>query len=711
MKATSLRGGDVPVNSESRYKLLYRSPTCSDLNNLDSNADLTNFTNTTNDTYTLVRNLSNLYGKNERRPQELNSTLIKSHSEDSLIEKNDNCISEDNFNGNTRLRSSPCSSNKSGVPVTPNASTSITNIIRDSNEIGGGVPSNTTVPSHIKRIRFPKRFFKSEQKKKDTNAENIINSDTDNDDNASTVVRKRGTRKAMKLYIRKKIASKPCKLKEEIKLLGKNSKKLIKPHPVTLNLGPNNQMQFFYEKRGKISRLTKGKGKRKNGYFNKPPKSRAAAIINENDLPRVTRMKTKFVVRKRSEVMKSMEQRMAKTRIKVESDECVLSCGMQIFATRHSEQNDNFSITAATSAKQAHAKPAPQNLIQDRTTDNCNCKETVIDDAGEEIEEECKSLPNNSSTTGHAQTCIKVSDSEEQELNNVVEGELSMCTPDARACGTTTSKSPTTLSDKSNQQIDDYSQWYVSNYSTAAGQIGIGNQDIECVTGKRVMSVAIPRGIAPYLYVDYAVLNTRVKPVNKMACVDHKSKIYVCDIGLTSSQCDFIVNVAEHCSTEGYASYTYAKQTLGCRDHDEIAAVCEWPVMRACSTIQTYLESGSDKEGVFDEALQRDLVLDEREPHVVKYDISRVEHQKLDMHTDKSEWTFLISLSDGDGRDYEGGGTFFESINSTVHLQKGHALLFPGKLRHRGQKIIAGTRFLLVGFLVEKRFEIPYLFD
>ena len=196
-----------------------------------------------------------------------------------------------------------------------------------------------------------------------------------------------------------------------------------------------------------------------------------------------------------------------------------------------------------------------------------------------------------------------------------------------------------------------------------------------------------------------------------MACVDHKSKIYVCDIGLTSSQCDFIVNVAEHCSTEGYASYTYAKQTLGCRDHDEIAAVCEWPVMRACSTIQTYLESGSDKEGVFDEAKQRDLVLDEREPHVVKYDISRVEHQKLDMHTDKSEWTFLISLSDGDGRDYEGGGTFFESINSTVHLQKGHALLFPGKLRHRGQKIIAGTRFLLVGFLVEKRFEIPYLFD
>lgn len=72
------------------------------------------------------------------------------------------------------------------------------------------------------------------------------------------------------------------------------------------------------------------------------------------------------------------------------------------------------------------------------------------------------------------------------------------------------------------------------------------------------------------------------------------------------------------------------------------------------------------------------------------------------MHTDKSEWTFLIALTDGIGDDYEGGGTYFECIDATVHLEKGHALIFPGKLRHRGQKIINGKRFLLVGFLVEK---------
>ena len=99
---------------------------------------------------------------------------------------------------------------------------------------------------------------------------------------------------------------------------------------------------------------------------------------------------------------------------------------------------------------------------------------------------------------------------------------------------------------------------------------------------------------------------------------------------------------------------------------------------------------------------KRQLVLDDREPHLVKYDLTRKERQKLDTHTDKSEWTFLISLSEGCGADYSGGGTFFECIDSTVHLSRGQALIFPGKLRHRGQKIITGRRFLLVGFLVDK---------
>jgi len=100
--------------------------------------------------------------------------------------------------------------------------------------------------------------------------------------------------------------------------------------------------------------------------------------------------------------------------------------------------------------------------------------------------------------------------------------------------------------------------------------------------------------------------------------------------------------------------------------------------------------------------MDRQLVLDEREPHLVKYDTSKKARMKLDMHTDKSEWTFLIALSNGCGVDYEGGGTYFECLDATVHIQRGHALVFPGKLRHCGKKITNGLRFLLVGFLVDK---------
>ncbi len=184
-----------------------------------------------------------------------------------------------------------------------------------------------------------------------------------------------------------------------------------------------------------------------------------------------------------------------------------------------------------------------------------------------------------------------------------------------------------------------------------------------------------------------------------MICVDEANEIYVCDIGLSSEQCDFIVDTTERCSRGNYAAYTYAKQTLGCRDHDDLATLCEWPVIRAYSSIMEHLEGNINTSNGLS---KRNLVLDEREPHLVKYDTSKKERQKLDMHTDKSEWTIIIALSDGNGIDYNGGGTYIECIDSTVHLQKGHALIFPGKRRHRGQKIVDGIRFLLVGFLVEK---------
>jgi len=227
------------------------------------------------------------------------------------------------------------------------------------------------------------------------------------------------------------------------------------------------------------------------------------------------------------------------------------------------------------------------------------------------------------------------------------------------------------------------------------------------------------------IFSDEAILNNKIDPIEEIVCLSHSLGIYVCESGLSASECRHIIDVSEACaaSAHGWSSYTYAKQTLGCREHDMLAFASKKPVMTACATIGKHLlhsdsecsrpyEPNDTDHGTYSRQesarpqREKAIVLDAREPHIVKYDLSKKERQKLDMHTDKSIWTFLIALSEGRGYDYGEGGTFFEALNSTVHLQRGQMLIFRGKLRHRGVKISFGTRYLLVGFLVEKKNEV-----
>jgi hypothetical protein len=255
--------------------------------------------------------------------------------------------------------------------------------------------------------------------------------------------------------------------------------------------------------------------------------------------------------------------------------------------------------------------------------------------------------------------------------------------------------------------------------------------------------------------------------------VSEEHHIYVIDVGMTPDQCDELVTTTEQACKGQYAAYTYAKQTLGCREYPTLAYASFDPVhSTVCSitnkfkknnnnnspstadgvtisaadavdptndsneddtdsttvattttTTTTAANQSSDTvDRVSNDGVSKSntsntatttatsdetdtdilLQLDDREPHIVKYDVTKKERQKLDMHTDKSEWTFLIALSNGCGVDYDGGGTYFECLDATVHIQRGHALVFPGKLRHCGKKITHGLRFLLVGFLVDK---------
>lgn len=225
---------------------------------------------------------------------------------------------------------------------------------------------------------------------------------------------------------------------------------------------------------------------------------------------------------------------------------------------------------------------------------------------------------------------------------------------------------------------NDFGQFYRHHYQTFS------------LKNCNMVSAIVPRGIGSLVYNSSSLSSSPISgvPSYHINCIDEKNSIYIIDIGLSRTQCDYIIQTADECADLlGYTAYTYAKQTLGCREHDALAMICEWPVQRAYHTIKN-LSSSSSK-----------LVLDDREPHIVKYDLTRKERQKLDVHTDKSEWTFLISLNT-QNVDFQGGGTYFECMNSVIHVQCGHCLIFPGKLRHAGRKISSGERFLLVGFCI-----------
>ncbi|KAL9184880.1 hypothetical protein ACHAXT_002657 [Thalassiosira profunda] len=229
-------------------------------------------------------------------------------------------------------------------------------------------------------------------------------------------------------------------------------------------------------------------------------------------------------------------------------------------------------------------------------------------------------------------------------------------------------------------------------------------------------------GLGATIFGDRAVMGNRIDPVDEVVPVSASLGVYISESGLNAADCKTIIDVSERCAADrgGWSSYTYAKQTLGCREDDRLAFVCARPVMTACATIRKHLVEegreawpsaadnatttgqGQGGENAATTKAPTELVLDVREPHVVKYDTTRVERGKLDLHTDKSVWTFLIALSEGRGQDYRGGGTYFQALNSVAHLQRGQMLVFRGRLRHSGVKIGAGCRYLLVGFLVPK---------
>uniref|UniRef100_A0A6T9KPL1 Fe2OG dioxygenase domain-containing protein n=1 Tax=Haptolina ericina TaxID=156174 RepID=A0A6T9KPL1_9EUKA len=71
------------------------------------------------------------------------------------------------------------------------------------------------------------------------------------------------------------------------------------------------------------------------------------------------------------------------------------------------------------------------------------------------------------------------------------------------------------------------------------------------------------------------------------------------------------------------------------------------------------------------------------------------------MHKDETALTFNLCLSPNDG--FSGGGTYFPASANDVdgillRPNPGHCLVHDGNIKHAGNEVLSGERFILVGF-------------
>jgi hypothetical protein len=79
---------------------------------------------------------------------------------------------------------------------------------------------------------------------------------------------------------------------------------------------------------------------------------------------------------------------------------------------------------------------------------------------------------------------------------------------------------------------------------------------------------------------------------------------------------------------------------------------------------------------------------------IAKYDSET--QNSLDEHRDGSFFSFNILLNEPSN--FEGGGTCFED-GVTVYLEQGDIIVHSGRIKHRGNKITKGVRYILVAFI------------
>jgi Tfp pilus assembly protein PilF len=104
---------------------------------------------------------------------------------------------------------------------------------------------------------------------------------------------------------------------------------------------------------------------------------------------------------------------------------------------------------------------------------------------------------------------------------------------------------------------------------------------------------------------------------------------------------------------------------------------------------------------LFPEIVSSPSVLRAHSVSLLKYNVT---HPRTDVHVDNGILAMTLAMTPQD--EYKGGGTFYEHMDSILPMDVGHGTFRPGSVRHGGQKVLQGTRYILGAFLlIEDRVE------
>jgi len=87
---------------------------------------------------------------------------------------------------------------------------------------------------------------------------------------------------------------------------------------------------------------------------------------------------------------------------------------------------------------------------------------------------------------------------------------------------------------------------------------------------------------------------------------------------------------------------------------------------------------------------------------IVKYDVNGGQSE-LKPHRDGSVLSFNIALNPAD--DFEGGGTWFQSLQDAVKIDQGEVCSHASGVLHGGHGITSGKRYILVAFVIVEDYD------